>query len=122
MSDSAPATNDIQQLERLRAANDAIRNELRKVIVGQDDVVEQILIAIFARGHCLLVGVPGLAKTLLVSTLSQMPVAVIQRIQFTPDLMPSDITGTEVLQEDRKRIGERVQVPARAGVHECAAG
>jgi MoxR-like ATPase len=71
MSDSAPATNDIQQLERLRAANDAIRNELRKVIVGQDDVIEQLLIALFARGHCLLEGVPGLAKTLLVSTLAK---------------------------------------------------
>jgi MoxR-like ATPase len=107
MSDSAPATNDIQQLERLRAANDAIRNELRKVIVGQDDVIEQLLIALFARGHVILEGVPGLAKTLLISTLSKCLGLKFHRIQFTPDLMPSDITGTEVIHEDRAS-GERV--------------
>ncbi len=81
-------------------AADGIRRELSKVIVGQDDVVEQLLIALFARGHCLLVGVPGLAKTLLVSSLASILDLKFQRLQFTPDLMPSDITGTDILQED----------------------
>ncbi|HEU4637337.1 MAG TPA: AAA family ATPase, partial [Candidatus Binatia bacterium] len=74
--------------------------EIRKVIVGQDRVVEEVLIALFARGHCLLVGVPGLAKTLLISTLAEILDLEFNRIQFTPDLMPSDITGTDILQED----------------------
>jgi MoxR-like ATPase len=78
----------------------AMRQELHKVIVGQDDVIEQVFAAIFTRGHCLLEGVPGLAKTLLVSTLSQILDVEFKRIQFTPDLMPSDITGTNVLDED----------------------
>ena len=77
-----------------------MQEELQKVIVGQDDVIEQIFAAIFTRGHCLLVGVPGLAKTLMVSTLAQILDIRFKRIQFTPDLMPSDITGTNVLEED----------------------
>ncbi len=77
-----------------------MQEELQKVIVGQDDVIEQIFAAIFTRGHCLLVGVPGLAKTLMVSTLSRILDIPFKRIQFTPDLMPSDITGTNVLEED----------------------
>ncbi|MBX3411608.1 MAG: MoxR family ATPase [Pirellulales bacterium] len=77
-----------------------MRDELKKVIVGQDEVVEQIFAAIFTRGHCLLVGVPGLAKTLMVSTLARLLDIEFKRIQFTPDLMPSDITGTNVLEED----------------------
>ncbi len=77
-----------------------IRRELAKAIVGQERVIEELLIGLFARGHCLLVGVPGLAKTLLVSSLAQILDLKFQRIQFTPDLMPSDITGTDVLQED----------------------
>ena len=81
-------------------------DQLRRVIVGQNDVIEQILAAIFTRGHCLLVGVPGLAKTLLVSTVSKILHLSFKRIQFTPDLMPSDITGTEVIQED-KATGQR---------------
>lgn len=76
--------------------------ELQKVIVGQDDVIEQLFAAIFTRGHCLLVGVPGLAKTLMVSTLSRILDVPFKRIQFTPDLMPSDITGTNVLEEDER--------------------
>ena len=79
-----------------------MRDELKKVIVGQDEVVEQIFAAIFTRGHCLLVGVPGLAKTLMVSTLARLLDIEFKRIQFTPDLMPSDITGTNVLEEDDK--------------------
>ena len=75
----------------------AIQNELAKVIVGQTDVIEQVLIAVFSRNHALLVGVPGLAKTLLISTLAQAMQMSFRRIQFTPDLMPSDITGTEVI-------------------------
>ncbi len=77
-----------------------MQEELQKVIVGQDDVIEQIFAAIFTRGHCLLVGVPGLAKTLMVSTLARILDIQFKRIQFTPDLMPSDITGTNVLEED----------------------
>jgi len=79
-----------------------MQEELQKVIVGQADVIEQIFAAIFTRGHCLLVGVPGLAKTLIVSTLAQILDIQFKRIQFTPDLMPSDITGTNVLEEDEK--------------------
>ncbi len=84
----------------LQNAFQQIRDELGKVIVGQDEVLEQLLIGIFARGHCLLEGVPGLAKTLLVSTVARCLALSFRRIQFTPDLMPSDILGTEVLQED----------------------
>ncbi|MDA0838858.1 MAG: MoxR family ATPase [Planctomycetota bacterium] len=92
--------DDVQAVEKLGEARDAIVTELRKVIVGMDDVIDEMMIAIFARGHCLLVGVPGLAKTLLVSSLAQTMSLSFKRIQFTPDLMPSDITGTELLQED----------------------
>jgi MoxR-like ATPase len=91
---------DIQAVEKLGQARDAIVKELRKTIVGMDEVIDQMMIAIFARGHCLLVGVPGLAKTLLVSSLAETMSLGFKRIQFTPDLMPSDITGTELLQED----------------------
>jgi MoxR-like ATPase len=93
-------TNDLQAVEKLGEARDKIVTELRKTIVGMDEVIDQMLIAIFARGHCLLVGVPGLAKTLLVSSLAETMSLGFKRIQFTPDLMPSDITGTELLQED----------------------
>lgn len=95
------AGDDLAALERLNEAHAAVRNELSKVIVGQHEVIEQILIAIFARGHCLLEGVPGLAKTLMVSTLARTLNLAFNRIQFTPDLMPSDIVGTEVIQEDK---------------------
>ncbi|HMX43525.1 MAG TPA: MoxR family ATPase [Elusimicrobiota bacterium] len=95
---SAPALE--KRLERFARAAEGIRRELAKAVVGQEDVVEQLLIALFARGHCLLVGVPGLAKTLLVSSLASILDLQFKRIQFTPDLMPSDITGTDILQED----------------------
>ncbi len=88
------------QLERLRAAHARVRRELERVIVGQSEVVEQLLIAILSRGHCLLVGVPGLAKTLLVSSLAKTLELSFNRIQFTPDLMPGDITGTDLLHID----------------------
>ncbi|MEZ6074131.1 MAG: MoxR family ATPase [Pirellulaceae bacterium] len=86
---------------RLSESLQSIRVELAKIIVGQEDVIEQLLIALLAGGHCLLVGVPGLAKTLMISSLAKSIALDFQRIQFTPDLMPADITGTEVLQEDR---------------------
>jgi len=101
-----PQLDDVQAVERLRAAYQGINDQLDKVIVGQQDVIDQLLIAIFARGHALLVGVPGLAKTLLVSSLAQCMDLSFKRIQFTPDLMPSDITGTEILQDDPE-TGER---------------
>lgn len=93
--------DDLQALAQVKAAALEIRTELGKVIIGQDEVVEQLLTAVFARGHCLLEGVPGLAKTLLVSTLAKCMRLDFSRIQFTPDLMPTDITGTEVIQEDK---------------------
>jgi|TARA_B100000959_G_scaffold136610_1_gene143686 MoxR-like ATPase len=92
--------DDAKAVEKLGEARDAVVSELRKTIVGMDDVINEMMIAIFARGHCLLVGVPGLAKTLLVSSLAETMSLSFKRIQFTPDLMPSDITGTELLQED----------------------
>ena len=95
-----PAAGRLEAGE-VRAAYDRVRKELSKVIVGLDDVIEQLLISIFARGHCLLVGVPGLAKTLLISTVARSLHLSFNRIQFPPDLMPADITGTEVIQEDR---------------------
>ena len=86
-------------LEKFQKHHQVMVEELHKVIVGQDDVIDQILAAIFTGGHCLLVGVPGLAKTLVVSTIAKLLDVNFRRIQFTPDLMPSDITGTDILQE-----------------------
>ena len=93
--------DDLQAVYRLNEAYRQITSELGKVVVGQKLVIEELLIAMFARGHCLLVGVPGLAKTLMIRTVAQSLALQFSRIQFTPDLMPSDITGTEVIQEDR---------------------
>ncbi len=98
---------DLSAIERLNSGYRRLRREMAKVIVGQQQVLEELLIAIFARGHCLLVGVPGLAKTLMIRTLADSMNLSFSRIQFTPDLMPSDITGTELLQED-KATGQRV--------------
>jgi len=92
---------DLSELDELRLARDQLRGQIARQIVGQDEVVDQLLIAVFARGHCILEGVPGLAKTLMVHSLAQSLSLEFNRIQFTPDLMPSDITGTEVLYEDR---------------------
>ena len=96
---SAPAS-DLQAVERLNQARERIVAELRKAIVGQDAVIEELLTALFSGGHVLLVGVPGLAKTLLISSLARVLDLEFNRIQFTPDLMPSDITGTDILEED----------------------
>jgi MoxR-like ATPase len=98
---------DLSAIERLNDGYRRIRKEMSKAIVGQERVLEELLIAIFARGHCLLVGVPGLAKTLMIRTLADSLSLSFSRVQFTPDLMPSDITGTEVLQED-KTTGQRL--------------
>src|SRR3974390_1619636 len=101
-----PATSapDLRQtereiVERLASGRVQIENELAKVIIGQREVIEQILIALFAGGHCLITGAPGLAKTLLVKSIARIFHLEFQRIQFTPDLMPADITGTDILQE-----------------------
>src|SRR3954451_13160542 len=97
---------DLQAVENLKKAHAQIKVELAKVIIGQDSVIDEILISIFTRSHALLVGVPGLAKTLMISTLAQALHLTFKRIQFTPDLMPSDITGTEVIYQDQT-TGER---------------
>jgi len=99
MSEETPV-QDTAAVERCKDSYNKIRQEISKVIVGQDEVIEQVLIAIFSRGHALLEGVPGLAKTLLVSSLAEALHLTFKRIQFTPDLMPSDVTGTEVIQEN----------------------
>jgi MoxR-like ATPase len=97
---------DLAGLERLKAARDSIVEQMAGTIVGQEEVVEQLLVCLFARGHCILEGVPGLAKTLMIRTLASCLSLKFSRIQFTPDLMPSDITGTDVMYEDRG-TGER---------------
>jgi len=92
--------NDVLLVEQLAASVQLIKNEIAKVIIGQDDIIDQLLLSLLSRGHCLLVGVPGLAKTLIIKTLADVLDLKFNRIQFTPDLMPSDITGTEILEED----------------------
>jgi MoxR-like ATPase len=95
------AANDMESVRRLQEGFKQIKQQLAKVIVGQNEVIEELLIAMFSRGHCMLEGVPGLAKTLMISTLAKCLSLSFSRIQFTPDLMPSDITGTEVIEENR---------------------
>ena len=103
--------------ERVALGRERILNEIRKVIVGQDDVIDQVLMALFTGGHCLITGVPGLAKTLLIKTVAQILDLSFKRIQFTPDLMPADITGTEVLdEEDGHRSLRFVQGPIFAHI------
>jgi MoxR-like ATPase len=92
---------DLVMVEKLREGSKKIINELRKIIVGQDEVINQVLIALYTGGHCLITGVPGLAKTLLIKTISQIMDLEFRRIQFTPDLMPADIIGTDIIEEDR---------------------
>jgi len=104
MSDLSQPTNG--SVDRLSAATSRLREQLARVIVGQHDVIELMLVALFSRGHCLLEGVPGLAKTLLVSTLAESLNLTFSRIQFTPDLMPADITGTDIIEEN-KSTGHR---------------
>src|SRR5580704_1051188 len=99
-ADATARERELAAIRGLGSAYARLRQEIGKVIIGQNDVVDQLLIAMFCRSHCLLMGVPGLAKTLLVSTVAKVLQLSFRRIQFTPDLMPSDITGTDVLQED----------------------
>src|SRR5262249_27580060 len=110
--------DDVQAIDRLRETYDRLRAELARVIVGQDRVIEELSICLFARGHALLMGVPGLAKTLLVSKLAETMSLKFSRIQFTPDLMPMDITGTDILQDTAggKREFEFVHGPAFANM------
>jgi len=99
--------NDKDKIAEISSAIKTIRTELKKVIIGQDDIIEQLLVSLFAKGHCLLIGVPGLAKTLLIRTLAQTMDLKFNRIQFTPDLMPGDISGTEVI-EDNISTGQKI--------------
>ena len=92
---------DIELTEKFKESIVSIKTELRKVIIGQDEIIEDLLVSLFAKGHSLLVGVPGLAKTLIIKTLADVVDLTFNRIQFTPDLMPSDITGTEIIEEDK---------------------
>ncbi len=100
MSNQNSGQEDVLLVEQLNKKIEEIRNEISKVIVGQSSIIDHLIIALLSRGHCLLVGVPGLAKTLLIKTLAEVLDLKFSRIQFTPDLMPSDITGTEILDED----------------------
>ena len=93
--------NDVELVQELQKIFKEIKSEVGKVIIGQSETVDNLLTSLFSKGHCLLVGVPGLAKTLLIKTLAQVLDLQFSRIQFTPDLMPSDITGTEILEEDQ---------------------
>jgi len=116
---SSESRSDLTAVEDLNAAYQKIRAEIGKVIIGQDTVIEQLLISLLSSGHCLLVGVPGLAKTLLISTLARVLNFKFNRIQFTPDLMPSDITGTEIIEEDQasgKRAFRFVKGPVFANI------
>jgi MoxR-like ATPase len=101
LADRVASPEELKVVEQLGHARNLLLQEIHKVIIGQDEVIEQILVAMFARGHCLMVGVPGLAKTLLISTIANVMKLKFSRIQFTPDLMPSDITGTDVIEENR---------------------
>src|SRR2546427_798477 len=95
-----PAAADLQAAERLTQTYQKMCEQMAKVIIGQNEVLKQVMIALFCQGHCILEGVPGLAKTLMISTIAQLLSLTFRRIQFTPDLMPSDITGTEILEEE----------------------
>ena len=111
--------DDVKLVEELNSTVKNIKNEIAKVIVGQDEIIDQLLISLFAQGHCLLIGVPGLAKTLLIKTLAEVMDLKFNRVQFTPDLMPSDITGTEIIEEDaitKKRNFRFVSGPIFANV------
>ena len=111
-------SDDVTAIDELRDVYRNLRTELSRIIVGQDSVIEQLAICLFARGHALLMGVPGLAKTLLVSRVAETMSLSFSRIQFTPDLMPMDITGTDILQEtpDRRRVFEFVHGPVFANI------
>ena len=113
---------DIEQAEQLRIACKAVRQQVAKAVVGQEQVIDQLLIAMLARGHCLLEGVPGLAKTLMIRSFAESMSLTFHRIQFTPDLMPADITGTDIIQEShetghRQLVFERGPIFAQLVIH-----
>ncbi len=117
--ETTPIETDLEAAEFLKAARENILTELKKRIIGQSDVIDQLLIALFSQGHCLLVGVPGLAKTLLISTFAKILKLPFNRIQFTPDLMPSDIIGTDIIEEETntgKRAFRFIKGPVFANV------
>jgi len=119
MAQTATKMRDIELVERLKDSHDRLMAEIGKVIIGQRQIIEELLISLLSRGHCLIVGVPGLAKTLLISTLAQVLKLEFNRIQFTPDLMPADITGTEVLEDDLstgKKVARFVKGPVFANI------
>ena len=119
LMETTPIETDLEAAEFLKAARENILTELKKRIIGQSDVIDQLLIALFSQGHCLLVGVPGLAKTLLISTFAKILKLPFNRIQFTPDLMPSDIIGTDIIEEETntgKRAFRFIKGPVFANV------
>ncbi len=100
MKENLAEVQDVDLVEKLSEKIKSVKSEIAKVIVGQEKIIDQLLVSLFSKGHCLLVGVPGLAKTLLIKTVAEVMDLKFSRIQFTPDLMPSDITGTEIIEED----------------------
>jgi MoxR-like ATPase len=119
LKDSVEMQEDVKLVEELNITVKNVKDEIAKVIIGQDEIIDQLLISLFAQGHCLLIGVPGLAKTLLIKTLAEVMDLKFNRVQFTPDLMPSDITGTEIIEEDaitKKRNFRFVSGPVFANV------
>ncbi|NWF50535.1 MAG: MoxR family ATPase [Ignavibacteriaceae bacterium] len=119
MKDNLNSVDDVKLVEKLNHSIKKIKSEIAKIIVGQDQIIDQLIISLLSKGHCLLIGVPGLAKTLLIKTLAEVMDLKFSRIQFTPDLMPSDITGTEIIEEDqitRKRNFRFISGPVFANV------
>jgi MoxR-like ATPase len=119
LKENIAASKDVELVEELSKKIKYVKSEIAKVIIGQEEIIDQLLISLFARGHCLLVGVPGLAKTLLIKTVSEVLDLKFSRIQFTPDLMPSDITGTEIIEEDavsKKRNFKFISGPIFANI------
>ena len=119
MKEALHDKKDVELVDKLSEKIKQVKKEIAKVIVGQDEIIDQLLISLFSRGHCLLVGVPGLAKTLLIKTVAEVMDLKFSRIQFTPDLMPSDITGTEIIEEDavsKKRNFKFISGPVFANI------
>ena len=121
MTETIDSTELQGRVTRFQQVNENIIREMRKIIVGQDDVLEQVMIALFVGGHCLITGLPGTAKTLLVRTIAGTLGLEFRRIQFTPDLMPTDITGTDIIEEDTA-TGRRTDLREGSHLWQCAAG
>ena len=113
--------DDVAAVRRLADARERIKHEVGRVIVGQTDIIDLMLVSLLCRGHVLLYGVPGLGKTLMARTLADTLAMEFRRVQFTPDLMPSDITGTDIIKEDPSSGQALAGVPARSGVHQLPA-